>query len=67
MSLGNRIPTSPRTSYIEKMSEILRQAVREELIRCKKLGHSVSEWRDGRVVIVPPEEIPFDDEPPEKT
>ena len=66
MSVGDRIPTRSLISQVEEVGEVLRQAVREELLRCKKLGHSVSEWRDGRVVIIPPEEIPVDGEPPEK-
>ena len=36
----------------------LRKAVREALLRHKKLGQSVVVWRDGKVVRVPPEEIP---------
>ena len=35
----------------------LRQAVREALLRHKKLGESIVIWKDGKVVWVPPEEI----------
>jgi hypothetical protein len=28
----------------------------------KALGHSVVEWRDGRVVLVPPESIMIDED-----
>jgi hypothetical protein len=35
----------------------LNQAVREALDRHKRLGLSIAVWRDGQVVIVPPEEI----------
>ncbi len=31
--------------------------------RHKRLGESIAVWRDGRVVIVPPEEIDVDEEP----
>ena len=34
-----------------------RQGVREALARHKSLGNSVVTWRDGRVVILQPEEI----------
>ncbi len=34
-----------------------RQAIREALARHKTLGNSVVTWRDGRVVILQPEEI----------
>ena len=37
----------------------LQRAVREALIRHKKLGESVAVWRDGEAVILPPEEIPY--------
>jgi hypothetical protein len=40
-----------------EIDEALRRAVREALIRHKKLGNSIAVWRDGKVVIVPPEEI----------
>ncbi len=42
----------------------LNRAVRDAVLRHKKLGESIAEWRDGRVVIVPPEEIEVDEEPP---
>lgn len=38
----------------------VQQAVREAISRHKKLGESIAVWRDGRVVIIPPEEIPED-------
>ena len=66
MSLGGKIPSDFLISHAEEIDEIFRQAVREALLRSKKLGHSVSAWRDGRVVTIPPEEIPVDDEPPGK-
>jgi hypothetical protein len=40
-----------------EIDEALRRAVREALLRHKKLGNSIAVWRDGKVVIVPPEEI----------
>lgn len=53
-----------RTKSIEQLmlegteiDEALRRAVREALLRHKKLGNSIAVWRDGRVVIIPPEEI----------
>jgi hypothetical protein len=45
------------------MEAAMRRGVREALLRHKKLGESIAVWRDGRVVIVPPEEIVVDDEP----
>ena len=36
----------------------LRRAVRNALLRHKKLGNSVVVSRDGKVIEIPPEEIP---------
>ena len=47
----------------EGMEAAMRRGVREALLRHKKLGESIAIWRDGRVVIVPPEEIVVDEEP----
>ncbi len=54
----------------------LQEGVRQALRRHKLLGQSVAVWRDGQVVIVPPEEIPvepgedgqtFDSPPPRRS
>jgi hypothetical protein len=39
------------------------KAVREALAVHKRLGHPIAAWRDGKVVWIPPEEIP--DPPPD--
>ncbi len=35
----------------------LKEAAREALVLHKKLGHPIVEWRDGRVVWTPPDQI----------
>lgn len=40
----------------------LNQAVREAVLRHKRLGQSIFVWRDGRVVEIPPEEISEDND-----
>lgn len=40
-----------------EIDEALRRAVREALLRHKKLGNSIAVWREGKVVVLPPEEI----------
>ncbi len=42
----------------KEIDAALQRAVREALLRHKKLGNPVAISRDDRVVIVPPEEIP---------
>lgn len=43
----------------EEVDRAVQRAVREALIRHKKLGESVAIWQDGKAVILPPEEIPY--------
>jgi hypothetical protein len=51
-----------RVNDVERITEALRQGVREALRKHKLLGNSVVTWRDGKVVWVPPDQIPdFDD------
>lgn len=40
----------------------MRRAVREALLFHKRIGNPVAVWRDGKVVWIPPEEIPVDGE-----
>ena len=46
----------------------LQRAVRQALLMHKRIGNPIAIWRDGRVVIIPPEEIviPPDDSETEK-
>ncbi|MDQ2921170.1 MAG: hypothetical protein M3R52_06135 [Acidobacteriota bacterium] len=41
----------------EAIERILQAAVRETLSMHKRLGNPIAVWKDGKVVIVPPEEI----------
>lgn len=40
-----------------EMESVLREAVRAARRRHKALGESIVVWRDGKAVVVPPEEI----------
>jgi hypothetical protein len=51
------------TKHGKEVERVFREAVRQALRRHKRLGQSVAASRDGKVVIVPPEEIPVDDQP----
>jgi hypothetical protein len=55
------------TEELLKQAELLtaagQEAVREALLFHKRNGNSIAVWRDGRVVIVPPEEIVVDPPP----
>lgn len=41
----------------DEIERILQQAVEHELSIHKRLGNPIAAWRDGKVVIIPPEEI----------
>jgi hypothetical protein len=45
------------------IDEALIKAVRAAVGRHRREGNAVVEWRDGRVVWVPPEDIPDQDTP----
>jgi hypothetical protein len=57
---ANELPPSERVNDIQRIESALRQAIREALHRHKRDGHPVAVWRDGRVVWIPPEDIPVD-------
>jgi len=42
------------------VEQAMKEAVRQAMVRHKRLGESIAVWRGGEVVIVPPEEIPED-------
>ena len=48
------------TEWAELLTAASQEAVREALLFHKRNGNSVVGWGDGRVVIVPPEEIVVD-------
>ena len=47
-------------SEADAVDEAARLAVREALLAHKRAGRSISAWKDGRVVIIPPEQIEVD-------
>lgn len=63
MNKETSIPNNLLTVHGKEVEAILYHAVREALLRHKKLGQSVAVWRDGKVVILSPEEIPVEDSP----
>ena len=46
----------------ERIQKVLGRAVRQALIMHKKLGNPIAVWENGKVVIVPPEEIVIPEE-----
>lgn len=60
------MPEPPQKSITELFQErteidrALALAVRDAMWRHKQLGHPIVVWREGKVVRIPPEEIPVD-------
>ncbi len=59
-------PQIPLTSdlfvrYSAEVEEALNEAVRDALLDHKRAGNPIAIWRDGKVVIIPANEIPVDD------
>ncbi|MDX6611315.1 MAG: hypothetical protein QOD75_501 [Blastocatellia bacterium] len=55
--------------YVSKhaieLGKVLQRAINDALSTHKRLGHSIATWKDGKVVIVPPEEIVIPTDVPE--
>lgn len=59
-SILKEVVTFSRVNFVEQaeaIERILQSAVRQTLAIQKRLGNPISVWKDGKVVIVPPEEI----------
>ncbi len=68
--MSTRIDTD-NPSFVDfgkDVEKALQRAVRQALLMHKRIGNPIAIWRDGRVVIIPPEEIviPPDDSETEK-
>lgn len=50
-------PDVPHLSIRARAEMALRQAAAQAAAEHKRLGHPLVIWRDGKVVLVPPEEI----------
>lgn len=44
--------------HARAIEKIFRRAVREALLQHKRAGNPVAGWKDGKVVVIPPEDIP---------
>ncbi len=56
------IPEGLLTTHGKEVEAIFRRAVRQALLQHKKLGHSVAAWQDGKIAVIPPEQIPVAEE-----
>jgi len=65
--MSTRINTDNRSfvDFGKDVERALQRAVRQALLMHKRIGNPIAIWRDGKVVIVPPEEIVIPPDVPE--
>ena len=51
------IPNDYFYTHAEEIGKIMQKGVRQALLMHRRLGNPIAEWKDGKVVIIPPEEI----------
>ncbi len=56
------IPKDLFLSHGKEIGAILRRAVRAAVLVHKRAGNPIAAWKDGKVVIIPPEEIQIPEE-----
>ena len=57
MKVEPRFQSINLAEQAEAIELILQEGVRQALLIHKRLGNPIAIWKDGKVVIVPPEEI----------
>ncbi len=68
MTSGHDSEKTPldRVEDVPRILKAMREAVREALLRHKRLGNPVAVWKEGRVVWLQPEDIPAEILEPER-
>lgn len=57
------LESAPKTSPTAKEVEgIFREAVQDALLMHKRLRNPIATFKDGKVVLIPPDEIPVEDD-----
>ena len=57
MKASNKIPDKLFIAEGKNIELILKRAVRHALLEHKRAGNTIAAWEDGRVVLIPAEEI----------
>jgi hypothetical protein len=63
MTQAPRIPKDLFSAHAKEIEAIFAEAVRRALLTHKRLGNPIAAWEDGKVVIIPAEEIEVDETP----
>lgn len=57
------IPEKLFVTLGQEIEDVFRHAVRDAMLKHKKLGQSVAVWQEGQVVVLSADEIPVEAEP----
>lgn len=61
MAVEPKIPENLFITHGKEIEGILRRAVRSALLEHKRAGNPIASWKDGKVVLIRPEDIPVED------
>ncbi|MCI0488105.1 MAG: hypothetical protein L0229_16070 [Blastocatellia bacterium] len=61
MGVERKIPERVFVTHSKEIEGILRRAVQKALLEHKRAGNPIATWKDGKVVILQPDEIPVED------
>jgi hypothetical protein len=59
--MNTEIQTEIPILHGKEIQAVLRRAVQHALLMHKRAGNPIAVWQDGKVVMIPPEEIPVAD------
>ncbi|HKP87373.1 MAG TPA: hypothetical protein VJZ26_14810 [Blastocatellia bacterium] len=61
MTAKSDLPEDLFFARAKEIEAVLRRAVQYALLMHKRAGNPIASWKDGKVVIIPPEDIPVED------
>jgi hypothetical protein len=62
MSAKIRVDKQLFLEHGKAVEDVLRRAVNQALLMHKRAGNPIATWKDGKVVLIPPDEIEVSDE-----
>ncbi|MBI4639205.1 MAG: hypothetical protein HY731_00830 [Candidatus Tectomicrobia bacterium] len=65
MKSESKIPEKLFIVQGKVIEEVLQRAVQRALVVHKRAGNPIATWKDGKVMLLPPEEIPVEDSMPQ--
>lgn len=62
MSAKIRVDKKLFLEHGKAVEDVLRRAVNQALLMHKRAGNPIATWKDGKVVLIPPDEIEVSDD-----